>query len=367
MRRRVHVVGAGTSGLIAARELAASGIEVHVYDQKKRIGYPPMASGIVSIKGMDGLRVNYRKAITNTLYGADVHIGKSVMHIMARAPQAYVLDREQLNLACYDQAVDAGAEVLTGTRVYGKELDEMHENGIIVGADGAVSGVAKHFGMGSVSRQTLTYKMEFEVEAAERKKVDLFFESAVAPKFFAWLCPNSRDVIEAGIGIDSRYGNSKAAFGKFLKIKEVAEALDRGKRREGYASIIPMQKAGRIVDAQKEVLLVGDAAGQVKPTTGGGIVFGGGAALLAAKAIEKHISSGTSLDEYERLFERSFGTDMRLHRLITKLYSSLDSRKLEIVMRTMKMLGTEGFLSAYGDMDRPSLILKRLFLRNAAE
>lgn len=367
MRSKVHVVGAGTSGLIAARDIAAAGAEVHVYDQKKRLGYPPMASGIVSIKGLGSLGIQYTGAITNTLYGARIHVGGSSMRIMARSPQAYVLDREELNVACREQAEEEGAHVSTGVKMDGRRLDAMQGEGIVIGADGAVSTVARHFGMGSITKYTLTYKAEFEATPKDTGAVDLFFDNAVAPRFFAWFCPNSDHVVEAGIGIGPGHGNSKAAFERFMKTKYVAGVLNGARQLNGYASIIPMQTARRVVDAKKRVLLVGDAAGQVKPTTGGGIVFGGGAAMLAARVVVKHLLDGTSLGEYEKRFRKEYGTDLRLHSLVSSLYSKLDARKLEFVMNAMKTLGAEGFLSTYGDMDRPSLILKRLFLRNAAK
>jgi flavin-dependent dehydrogenase len=367
MQSKVHIVGAGTSGLIAARDIASAGIETRVYDQKKRLGYPPRASGIVSIRGLEALGVDYRQAATNTLYGANIHVGGSSMHIAARRPQAHVLDRERLNAACLGQAEGNGAVVSTGEKIGDRELEAMRKDGIVIGADGAVSTVARHFGMGSITKYTLTYKAEFEATPNDARAVDLFFDNSVAPKFFAWLCPNSKHVVEAGIGIGPGHGNSKAAFERFLRMKYVADALDGAKQLNGYASMIPMQTARRVADAKRRILLVGDAAGQVKPTTGGGIVFGGGAAMLAAKAVIRHIREGASLADYESAFRKEYGTDLRLHALVGALYSRLDAGKLEFVMNMMKALGAEGFLSAYGDMDRPSLILKRLFTRNAAE
>ena len=121
MRTKVAVVGAGTAGLIAAKYLAASGIDTSVYEQKKRLGYPPRASGIVSIEGLKGLGIDYRKAVTNTLYGANIHAGKEVMRILSKKPMAHVLDREKLNLACYEESVREGAKVFTGRNVDSKD------------------------------------------------------------------------------------------------------------------------------------------------------------------------------------------------------------------------------------------------------
>jgi len=123
-RRSVAVIGAGTSGLIAARDLASFGIPTVVYEQKARLGYPPKASGIVSIKGLESLGIGYEKAVTNTLYGANIHAGNAVMHIVSKKPQAHVLDRVKLNEICYDECVGKGAEVRKGVRVDQRMLGE---------------------------------------------------------------------------------------------------------------------------------------------------------------------------------------------------------------------------------------------------
>ncbi|MGA3021136.1 MAG: NAD(P)/FAD-dependent oxidoreductase, partial [Candidatus Micrarchaeales archaeon] len=316
-----------------------------------------------SIKGLKSLGIGYEKAITNTLYGANIHAGSAVMHIMSKKPQAHVLDRVKLNQICYDECVGEGAEVRKGVQVDSRMIGELHKSSIIVGADGILSEVARYFSMGAIRKHILTYKVSFETNVENEKVVDLFFDNALAPRFFAWACPNGKDILEVGIGIDSRKGNSKAAFDRFLRTKEIAERVKSSKMIDGYASMIPMQTARRIVDEVNEVLLVGDAAGQVKQTTGGGIVFGGNAARTAAKVIEEYVKEGKSLRRYERLFRKSFGADIVLHGLISKVYGNLDVKRIEFLMNTARILGLEGFLSKYGDMDKPSLMLKKFLFR----
>ncbi len=367
MHDNVSVIGAGTSGLIAARDLAAAGIATRVYDQKSRLGYPPKASGIISINGLESLGIGYRKAVTNELFGANIHAGGAVMKVMSRKPQAHVLDREKLNLVCYEEAVSAGAKAELGTKINDDMLEELHRSSVLVGADGPLSAVAKHFSMGSIERYTLTYKAEYNVSVEDPRAVDLYFDNSLAPKFFAWACPNSKDVLEIGIGIDGRHGNSKAAFEKFVRMKDIAGRIAGAKMLDGYASLIPMQTVRKVVDAKNEVVLVGDAAGQVKPTTGGGIVFGGNAARMAAKAIAGYINRGDGLGTYEKLFRKNFGLDIKLHSFLNMIYSSFDERKLGFMINAAKTLGFESFFANYGDMDRPSVMLKRFFLRGLAK
>jgi flavin-dependent dehydrogenase len=363
MRTRVAVVGAGTAGLIAAKNLAARGIDTRVYDQKKRLGYPPRASGIVSLEGLKGLGIGYRGAVTNTLYGANIHAGKEVLRVLSRKPMACVLDREKLNRACYYESVREGATVLQGRNVDSRLLEELHRDSIIVGADGAVSSVARHFSMGAVGDHVLTYKAEFDASPGDMGVVDLFFDNRIAPGFFGWMCPKAKDTVEVGIGIGPGHGNSRSAFDRLLKVEEIAEVIGGSMMLGGHASIIPVRARDRIVDGKDEVLLVGDAAGQVKPTTGGGIVFGGNGAILAAVAIADHIECGRGLEEYGRAFNRNFGTDLAIHRILRGVYSGIGAGNLALLIRAARALGMESFLSKYGDMDRPSVMLRRFFLR----
>lgn len=364
-RKSVAVVGAGTSGLIAARELGRLGVATTVYDQKKVLGYPVRASGILSINGLRSLGLDYKSGITNTLHGARIHSGGQTMRVRTKEPVAHVLDRIKLNDICRDEAESAGAKVVCEKKVDGRMLDSLHAENVIVGADGPVSAVARHFSMGDTGRHVLTYKAEYEVQGLD-DMVDLFFDRAIAPNFFAWFCPNTKSVLEVGIGIDPKYGNAKRAFDNFVKTPEVAKVVDGAKMLDGAACMIPMQLRKKIVDNEKEVLLVGDAAGQVKPSTGGGIIFGGNAAIMAAQAIKSHMESGQNLDEYGRLFKKTYMQDIKMHAFVNRLYSKFGPRGFGNILRVLNVFGVDSFLGKYGDMDRPTVMLKRLFLRNTA-
>ncbi|MGC8671347.1 MAG: FAD-dependent monooxygenase [Candidatus Micrarchaeia archaeon] len=361
MKSETAIIGAGTAGLLLAANLAKRGISVSVYDKKKRPGYPPVASGILSIKGLNSLGIPYKNAIRNTLYGARLHAGSVLLSVYSKEPKAYVLDRPILNGICLDLAEQNGANVELGRQVPAYELGEMSKRSIIVGADGALSLVARHFGMGFVKRYVLTYKAEFEVSPKD-SFVDLFFDNSVSPGFFSWLCPVSKYAVEAGIGIESSYGNAKRAFDRFMA-KYAKQVLGEARPVSEYASIIPIESKKKLVDEKKEVLLVGDAAGQVKASTGGGIIFGGNAALMASKAIYEHITKGAPLSAYEKAFKKRFGADMLIHKLIHSIYSSLSPRSMSLLIGALGKLGFGSLLSKYGDMDSPTAFFKNLLLR----
>ena len=362
----VSIVGAGTAGLIAAKRLGELGVRSRVYDQKAELGLPARASGIVSITGLATLGMDYSASITNTLHGANIHAAGKAMKVRAEKAVAHVLDRKKLNDICHDEAVRSGAEVITGNRITGAALERMSEDGVVIGADGAVSTVASHFSMGSTPRHVLTWKAEYNIDAPEEGVVDLFFDNSCCKGLFAWLCPNSRDILEVGVGVDARYGNSRAAFSRFIARKEVKDIMGTGKLLSEGASMIPMELRERVADESRRALLVGDAAGHVKPTTGGGIVFGGNGAVMAADVVSSYLDGKGTLREYSSRFAKRYGMDIAMHSLINKVYSSAPHRALGASISVMNALGMDRFLGRYGDMDRPTVMLKRFFLRGLA-
>lgn len=363
---KVSIIGAGTAGLIAARRLGSNGIEATVYDQKHELGLPVRASGILSISGLSTIGIDYSSCITNRLVGANIHCGRSTMEVRSKAPMAYILDRKRLNDACHDHAVAAGASVITCTRMMGKDIDALAREGVVVGADGAVSTVARHFGMGDTGSQVLTWKAEFNCSAPDDGMVELFFDNTKFRGLFAWMAPNYKDVLEVGVGIDSRYGNAKSAFARFIEMPEVRSVIGGKRLMNEYGSIIPMAMRKRIVDDARKVMLIGDAAGQIKPTTGGGIIYGGNAALMAADAITGYMNGTGKLSDYSRRFMKAYGLDLRMHSAINTFYSAFGPRALSYMVDVAKLFEIDSFLGRYGDMDMPSVMLKRFFLRDLA-
>ncbi|NYZ78320.1 hypothetical protein H0N96_02885, partial [Candidatus Micrarchaeota archaeon] len=98
------------------------------------------------------------------------------------------------------------------------------------------------------------------------------------------------------------------------------------------------------------VLLVGDAAGQVKATTGGGVVFGGSCARVAARCAAVFIREGKELN-YEREWRREFGKELRLHAAIARAKNSLGNSGLDFALTAGRVLGVPLFLKRFGDMD----------------
>ena len=357
-------------GLTLAKALATAGIATEVYDSKRTVSEGhAKASGILSIAGLKSAGLPYKRSVINTLNGAVLHAGRETLRIRSKASKAYVVDRGKLAESCMMLAKDAGAEIVLGKRCSKNDIIQIAEDksNILVGADGAVSTVASAFEFPAIDEYVLTYKVEYDNANIEDKSaVNLFFSNEVANRFFGWTVPHSGQRMEVGLGISSRArANSFAAFNRFVNGGSLGTLIEGSKKANGYASIIPL--SCRRTTVKGNVLLVGDAAGQVKTTTGGGVIFGSLCAGVLASAIINNVKKSTPLPVYEKEWRKRYGTELRIHKLLHLYYSSLNSASFEAMFKLSKIFGAEKFLSVYGDMDRPSLILKRFFLRGLAK
>jgi digeranylgeranylglycerophospholipid reductase len=364
MGKSVVIVGGGVIGLVLAKELAKSEIDVTLYEAKKEIGEDAnRASGILSVDGLSNIDVDYKSAVLNKLDGAILYAGKEKLNIKAKKTMAYVLDRRLFAKLCAKEAEDAGARIVLGKKLDREALRQFDKNMVIVGADGAVSNVASAWDFPKINEYILTYKAEYEnADITDLHSAELFFSTNSSHRFFAWTVPYSQKTMEVGLG-ESMHSkrDSYSAFKSFVNSQYMKERLDGAEMISGHASIIPLEPRKKTVKGN--VLLVGDAAGQVKATTGGGIIFGTMCAKTAAQVITNHIEKGTPLLTYEKLWRRKYGLDLRMHRIIHNYYSSLSKRSFELVFRLSKTFRIDDFLSRYGDMDKPSVIVKRLIFR----
>jgi flavin-dependent dehydrogenase len=363
--KRVVVIGAGIIGLVLAKELASYGLDTTVYDGKKDIAEgSEKASGILSKKGLELSGIEYKGSIVNTLSGARLHFGRQTLKISTEKVQAYVLDRGKLAEANYKSAKEAGADIKLGSRLSPERIRDFDDgNTIIVGADGAVSSVARAFSFPQIEKFVLTYKAEYRnAKISDKSMVDLYFSKKYAQGFFGWIAPYSNSVAELGIGItDKVKKHSAMAFSSFTETEKVKEVIEDAELVSGRASIIPVSR--RAKTAEGNAILVGDAAGQTKATTGGGIIFGIACAKVAVRSIYLHLKEGRKLSLYDKDWRKSYGTDLKMHAALHDYYSRVSEEHMERFIGIAKALGAESFFSKYGDMDSPTLMLKRLFLR----
>jgi geranylgeranyl reductase family protein len=336
----IAVIGAGPAGLLCAKEAALNGQPVTVYEEHHEIGQPVQCTGLVSKKGLDALGVDYEESVVNKVRGARIFSPSAEMiEVKRNEDQAFLLDRASFDQEIAQEASAEGAVIVRGERVTRKKGD------VMVAADGANSIIAKSLGL---ERNFIrAYQVTTALERQE-DMVEMHFGSW-APHFFAWIVPESPVQCRVGVGVKG--GNPKQALMEFVKDRKLKVDFE-----EELAGLIPVFSEQPTVFPEKNVLLVGDAAGQVKASTGGGIAVGGFCGRIAGEVLGRELP----LQDYEKTWKSEFKNELIAHQKIHKLLSSLSSRQKDELFETAIEEGVAHIIQHYGDMDRPSKLIKHL-------
>lgn len=334
----VAIVGGGPGGLNAAHRLARSGFKVCVFEEHVTAGDPVHCTGVLAAEAFDEFdvpRTAYLNSLTTVRF-----VGPSGASIEYSTPQteAIVIDRRVFDSSLSERAQRAGAVVFVGERIVDVRITEQHvalrtsSNRSLVAfacilACGANYALQKRLGLGRPIMHLQS--AQIEVPALEPGDVEVHFGHQLAPRGFAWAVPvvrGHRTFARIGLMCDR---DAKKHFERFLarigpRWKTGAPSCLNG----GVSPRIKMLPLGPIARTYgPRVLAVGDAAGLVKATTGGGIYYSLLSGVLAADTLIEGFSqrdlSEVSLSAYEERWRDSFGEEfsaqMRLRRIANRL------------------------------------------------
>lgn len=340
---KVHVVGAGPAGTISAITAQRSGHDAIVSEDHPVSGIPENCSGLFSVDGLNSLSayVDYERNIINPIYGANIDLGGSLLTIRKTLPVAYVCDRASL-----DQQLASNAEA-EGVRInYGERINGSFRSETVIGADGPLSFVARHFKFPKITKFASTLQAMVEYSSPDPHMVEIFLSNRLFPGFFGWIIPHDEYTAEFGVGVE--YPNrAQHAWRALLHLIGTQSApKPRG-------AVIPLHPRARTSLHARgwKVCLVGDAAGQVKSTTGGGVIFGGNCAEIAGRHAINPL-------RYELEWRLRHGTDLYVHRIIHDYLASLDDNGMASLGRSLKKSNLDVYLSENGHMDRPTRMLR---------
>ena len=349
----VVIVGAGPVGCKVGELLGKKKLRVLILEEHSEIGKPVQCAGLVSHRIFDLSEVS-EDVVVNVVEKARFfsHDGNYI-ELKHKKP-VYVIDRERFDKKLAKKTQDAEVEIKT-TKFVGYEkkkecLKVKSTKGdfqakLLVGADGPNSSVAR------VSDIKLPKNVLVGVQSTVDSKfdpsfVELWFSSDFAPGFFGWVIPENEREARVGLAVAK---NVNECFKKFLKKRFDKPVKEKSK----LAGVI---RFGLIDDSVSDrVLLVGDAASQVKPFSGGGLVYGLTGAKFAAEACVKCLKEDRYdhrfLEEnYDDVWKKELTGPIMKGLLLNKMIHSFSDNKLSVSFSLVRK-GKVRKLLEFLDMD----------------
>lgn len=350
----VIVVGAGPAGNNAALGLAKQGHSVTVIDWRYNIGDKP-CTGIV------GRECVWRFPIDPSLIYGETNCASLVspdaqrVHIETKSAQACIIDRVSYVASFAQQAEAMGAKYRLGQRVLQVLPDEegvtvvtdqkSYRGRSLILASGFGSPLTRQLGLGSAPDHVSG--IQALVASNDITDVEIYLGQEVAPGFFSWAVPTAPG--QALVGLLTRR-KAPAHMVKFLQLLRSSNRITQV-LKEPCCWGIPLRPLKRTY--RDRVLVVGDAAGQVKPTTGGGIYYSLLASELATKVLDQALKaddlSAGNLSQYQSSWKSLLSQELETGYSARRFYEFLSDQQISSLIRQADANGVYEDLSNSSD------------------
>jgi len=327
----VVIAGGSVAGLLCAREIASKGFSVLVIEEDYEIGTPEHCGGLVSLAGLAELGIiPFRKTFDHMIETAEIIAPNgNKFTINSKKQKVIEISRRELDKQIAFQAQKNGAVIKvrtsfqeitdTGIRTKDGEIDCK----IFVDARGVSSLIHK-------DRTGIISSAQYEIYAdwIKKGKVKVMFDQEKYPGFFAWVIPSNEG--KGKVGVAGRGINVSEVLDEILKENGIHSTI-----RKIYAPIWIKGPIKNFVDGK--TVIIGDAAGQAKPTTAGGIFTSGMGGVYAGEAIAKFLKTNnqTDLDEYQKRWTERFGKEFEKQNFARKLLERIDNQTINKLFETI--------------------------------
>jgi digeranylgeranylglycerophospholipid reductase len=345
----VAVVGGGPIGSRVAYRLAKFGHQVAVFEKRSAIGEKPCCTGIISQECIrkfsipqSVVRQEFCSARIFSPSGKDIRLFRP--EIQASIVNRKTFDTTLARLAqslgvtfCLNNIVEKITFCRNNVTLDLKSPDGCRsvEARTVILATGFASTIVNNLGLGVVSY--FVAGAQTEVEFSGVNEVEVYLDQNIAPGYFAWLVPVS--TTRGLVGLLSRQ-NPGSHLRNWITQLEAKKRVIPGNYQIRYGGI-PLKPLKKTYG--ERLLVLGDAAGQVKPTTGGGIYFGMICADIAAETLHNAIAAGdfsaNHLSDYEREWRKKLGSELKMEYIARRLYERLTNPQIERILSGIESSG----------------------------
>ncbi len=380
----ILVIGAGPIGGYFSKKMSQLGCKVLMIEEHLEIGKPFQCAGLVNPSSMekvglyDTVLSEIDGAIMHSPYGTTIEIGKP------NQIRTYAVCRKKFDQAIVQQAMDEGAElwlnskpldtnylddsIITELLVDGETIEVKAK--LLVGADGAHSWVRRQHRMGYPKEFMIGYQVEVTGFETKERMLEMFTGEDIAPGFFAWAIPNG-DTHRIGMwsraeDLDGR--SCEELLNNLMTKSRWSYKFEKCKEIGRFCGPIPAGVVPRPV--QDRVLLIGDAAGLAKPTTGGGIGPGMAQVDLIADELNEMITKNKLakkiLIKVTKKYAKAKKEFERIRSLRDFFVTSRTDEELEEIFRIFSKPEVIKLINEKGDIEKP-LSLGISMLKNVPE
>jgi len=371
------IVGGGPIGGYVAGEIASKGFKVAVFEKNKQIGEPLKCAGLVTSKVFDYVDISKESVVQNKIKGAHIHSPSGYkLTIGGDRVHALVIDRPNFDKEIIKNSIEKGAELflengVTSIQKKGKQIEIKTSKSndvkcnLLVGADGPYSKIRDRFFMPQPTEILRGMGAEISNTRLDPNFVEIFVGENVAPGFFAWIIPTNENGTEARIGLCIGPESTKPPlyyFSNLFKNKNSSPFLENVKITKKIGGSVPFGALKKTYSSN--LLLVGDAAAQVKPTSGGGIytglLCGSYCSSVAIESLQKNNFTSQFLKKYHKLWSSDIGMELYLGTKFRKIFKSLTDIQMDKYIEKFQNKKITEVISKYGDIDYPSKLVKPL-------
>ena len=328
----VAVVGAGPIGSYTAYQLADMGFDTIMIDAKKDIGSNVICAGVISKEAFRRYELPTESILSRIDTAAFVSPSGKQLAYQPKEVFCYVVDRQKFDHGLYKQATSVGCDAMLGKRVTSVKEAKDHycvycgkkrvKARVVVIATGVNYDLHSALGLSKPPR--FIYGSQIELPMVFTKNdIQIHLGQQIAPNSFGWVIPAGDHATRIGV-LTERRGKTP-----LKRLLEKRLNISVNKLNEDELLLKPIAYGGAKRTVNGKIIAVGEAAGQVKTTTGGGIFYGLLCSEIAVTKLSQTLKNGKDLADYDITWHSALASELDIGLHLRKIASTLADKDIE--------------------------------------